>query len=111
MATTTSSAEFVERLRDSGICAEGQLEHFLRKGSGEDPPETIATDLVRKGLLTDYQTKKILNDQARELLIAGKYRVLQLLGRGGMGSVYLCEHLRMRRLVAIKLMPRGRESD
>ena len=37
------------------------------------------------------------------LVLAG-YRIERLLGRGGMSSVYLAEHLRLHRKVALKLM-------
>src|SRR5262249_37250707 len=33
------------------------------------------------------------------------YKVLERLGAGGMGSVYLCEHTLMRRRVAVKVLP------
>jgi serine/threonine-protein kinase len=36
-------------------------------------------------------------------VLAG-YRIERLLGRGGMSSVYLAEHLRLQRKVALKLM-------
>ena len=36
--------------------------------------------------------------------IVGAYRVDSIIGRGGMGIVYLAEHLRLRRVVALKIL-------
>src|SRR5436190_17471598 len=65
----------------------------------------LAQALVRDGLLTRFQAERLLEGKWRGFLISGKYRLLQKLGAGGMGSVYLCEHMRMRRRVALKVLP------
>src|SRR5262249_54982532 len=41
----------------------------------------------------------------KRFTIGSKYRLLELIGAGGMGAVYLCEHTLMRRLVALKVLP------
>ena len=44
-------------------------------------------------------------------LIAGKYRIEELLGRGGMGAVYAARHVRTGRRFAIKLLSRELTGD
>src|SRR5262245_37946481 len=36
--------------------------------------------------------------------VSGRYRVIDLLGEGGMGAVYLAEHVHMRKRVALKVL-------
>jgi serine/threonine protein kinase len=46
-----------------------------------------------------------------ERALAGQYRVVRLLGRGGMGAVFLAREESLERLVAIKVLPPGREDE
>src|SRR5262245_8979014 len=61
--------------------------------------------LVKLQLLTSVQAQMIEDGRARDLLL-GHYRILGLLGRGGMGIVYRAEHLHLRREVAVKVITR-----
>jgi eukaryotic-like serine/threonine-protein kinase len=37
-------------------------------------------------------------------VIAERYQVLSLLGKGGMGSVYVCEHIQLKKRMALKML-------
>src|SRR4051812_8970272 len=55
-----------------------------------------------------------IDDEAERLvgtLIAGKYRVLRVIGSGSTGAVYQCQHVGLDKLVALKIMHREMERD
>jgi serine/threonine protein kinase len=64
----------------------------------------VGLALVQAGLLTSFQLEHALAGTTHGMIL-GSYRVLDHLGRGGMGDVYLAEHRLMRRHVAVKSMP------
>src|SRR5262249_15976845 len=74
------------------------------------PPAELARHMVEQGLLTNFQSDQLLQGKWRGFTI-GKYKVLERLGSGGMGSVYLCEHLHMGHKVAVKVLPLATARD
>jgi putative two-component system response regulator len=60
--------------------------------------------LVEHGLLTQYQASRILAGTTFGLVL-GSYRVLDRLGAGGMAVVFKAEHVDLRHMVAIKVLP------
>jgi serine/threonine protein kinase len=114
MASPTSSAEFLDLVRKSGVLEDKRLDAHLEKlraaGAVPEEPAKLAGILVRDGLLTNFQAEQIMLGKWRRFTL-GKYKVLERIGGGGMGSVYLCEHKLMRRRVAVKVLPTAKASD
>jgi serine/threonine-protein kinase len=66
--------------------------------------------MVQDGILTPFQAKLILQGKYRGFRI-GPYKILDQLGVGGMGQVFLAEHTTMRRKVALKVLPAKLAAD
>jgi response regulator RpfG family c-di-GMP phosphodiesterase len=75
-----------------------------------DSQEELIERLVRHRLLTGFQAKLIRSGRAKDAIL-GAYRLLDILGRGGMGVVYLGEHIHLRRRVAIKITAHCKEKN
>eukprot|EP00913_Durusdinium_trenchii_P023300 g21878.t1 len=86
------------------------LQEFRQEGVQVDDSQEIARALIDRGLLTAWQAEKLLKGKHRGFFL-GKYRLLSLLGKGGMSSVYLADHVLMRRRCAIKVLPQKRVND
>ena len=108
MANMLSADTFLTGVRNSGLIPPDQLDRMLGEIEAT-APEEIADALVSRDALTRWQADKIL--QGRGGFFLGKYRLLSLLGKGGMSAVYLAEHTLMRRQCAIKVLPQKRVGD
>lgn len=110
----SDSPEFLAVVRRSRLVPPEELDQLVAELNEEDPsavsPQAIADALRERGRLTDWQADNLLAGKSRGYFL-GPYRLLRLIGRGGMGSVYLAEHQMMRRRCAIKVLPPGSVSS
>jgi response regulator RpfG family c-di-GMP phosphodiesterase/serine/threonine protein kinase len=81
----------------------------LELASCADMPRLLL-HLVDHNLLTEYQAGRVEAGTTFGLML-GNYRVLDRLGAGGMGVVFRAEHIRMRRQVAVKVLPLSPDED
>lgn len=103
----TGQALLVQLLDTAIISAEDweNLSSSVRTRFRETSNTTeILSLLTEHALLTDYQAGRIEAGTTHGLIL-GNYRVLDRLGAGAMGVVFRAEHCRMRRQVAIKVLP------
>ncbi len=78
-----------------------QLESWANS-DGADPQE-IAREIVQRKWLTAFQVKAFWKGRGEDLFI-NQYVLMEKLGAGGMGDVFKARHMRMDRIVAIKLI-------
>ena len=92
-------------VRQAEIADDDVLAGFLTN-SGPVPPTAsdTATRLIQAGILTPFQARLILQGKHRGFKL-GPYLILNQIGAGGMGQVFLAEHAALRRRVAIKVLP------
>ena len=115
MPAPVNVLDFLDLVVKSQVLEKRQIDTYLTALVGQaDPPNTpkhLAQLMVAHGMLTPLQAGLILRGKWKNFFISGKYKLLEHLGTGGMGSVYLCEHVMMRRRVALKVLPTDRVND
>ncbi|MFM7205133.1 MAG: protein kinase domain-containing protein [Planctomycetaceae bacterium] len=98
--------EFLQVARRSGLVEDSRLMAIAQPwvGHAGPPPEPLLEALVTAGLLTRWQIEQLLKGKYKGFTL-GKYRLLRLLGAGGMSSVYLAEHATLHSKAAVKVLP------
>jgi tRNA A-37 threonylcarbamoyl transferase component Bud32 len=108
MSAPASVDELLQLIRKSGMVDEGKLTAHLQRQNKSvglaTVPSEAADAMVADGILTNFQAEQFLLGKWRGFTI-GKFKLLERIGVGGMGQVFLCEHMFMKRRVAIKVLP------
>ena len=110
-----SAKSFLKLLDKSGIVEDDRLKDTLAELSQKAAGETVALNqltnhLVDAGLVTKWHCEKLMLGKYKGFFL-GKYKLLGLLGAGGMSTVYLAEHKISGNRRAIKVLPRKKATD
>jgi serine/threonine protein kinase len=93
--------QLIEHLVESGRLKPDEADALFQEVSSKSDP---ARELASRKLLTDFQLTALEKGEIRSLSI-GNYLIVDKLGHGGMGVVFLAQHRRMKRVVALKVLP------
>ena len=112
MASPAVATDFVELLQRSKLLTPAQIRLADSELKLHEQPTSLdaAKLLVKHGLLTRFQAKRLLEGRHRGFFI-DDYKIMDILGVGGMGWVYLGRHVKTGRCVALKMLTKKNESD
>jgi serine/threonine protein kinase len=103
--------EFADVVRNTRLFDAADLDAYLAGLGGEvASAQHVADRMLADGRLTPFQVGQLLKGKHRGFVL-GKYRLLDRIGMGGMGQVFLAEHAAMGRRVAIKVLPPDRAKN
>ncbi|MFM8413620.1 MAG: serine/threonine-protein kinase [Planctomycetota bacterium] len=105
-APVRTIADFLTVVRKSGLVEEDRLAGIAAAwpDASLPLPEELPQTLIDAGLLTHWQLEQLRQGKHRGFVL-GKFRLLRLLGAGGMSSVYLAENPTLKKQVALKILP------
>lgn len=110
-----TTTQFLDALQQSDLLEKERIESFLGTLAPDSPTRhdgpALAKKFVEAKLLTKFQVELLLKGRHKGFVLKGKYKILDLLGAGGMGRVFLCQHVHLNRQVAVKLLSTEQAKD
>lgn len=103
MTQSIDRETFLGHVRQSGLLSDAELASALAQLPDTNRGRLVARSLVEQGVLTRFQAERLLAGRSAGFIL-GQYRILDQLGRGGMGRVFKGQHRTMKRVVALKVL-------
>ena len=105
---------FLDTLRRSRLLPEetvvAEAARFLAAKTARRDAKEFAEALCRKRLLSVWQAQNLLAGKHRGFFV-GNYKLLKMIGKGGMSVVYLAEHRLLQRRCALKVLPLSKAAN
>ncbi len=103
----TTVGVFFDHLVSSGLLSENVIARYRKVAYNRQ----LVQQMIADGVLTAFQARHLVSGRCRDraFFIDEKYKIVDSIGRGGTARVLLCEHLKLERFVAIKLLDRSFE--
>jgi serine/threonine-protein kinase len=112
LATTLEGLQTLDQLRNAGLVSESQYQQVVRAVNGRDvAKESLLKGLVQSKYLTLFQADAAMRGRLRLLKIAGRYILQDVIGVGGMGSVYRAQDTQTGKIVALKRLSEAYKHD
>jgi serine/threonine protein kinase len=112
METPLVADSFVALLKKSGLLSGERIESALRRFALREnaTAKDYAWAFLRDGLVTRFQAERLLQGQFRGFFI-DRFKVLEILGAGGMACLYLAEDTQSGDRVALKVLSDKHKAD
>ena len=107
--TVNSIEALLELIEKSRLLNSDDLAELRQTAGKFDDPRALVASMINRKQLTHWQAAQLL--AGRSSFFLGKYRLVELLGRGGMGAVFRAHHTTMNRAVALKVISRQLGKD
>lgn len=101
-----TTTDFLRVLRASNLAKAEAIDAVVAPWADHQGPvpEELVAAVLGSQLVTQWHVDQLRKGRYKGFFL-GKYKLLRLLGSGGMSSVYLAEHATLHNEVAIKVLP------